>query len=61
MIRSQESKLLDLRKELSRLKDSSNLNESLELIISKVNDNISSLKKIEYSENEKNGNNQYNA
>lgn len=37
MIRSQESKLLDLRRELNRLKDSNNLNESLELIINKVN------------------------
>ena len=37
MIRGQESKLLDLRRELNRLKDSNNLNESLELIINKVN------------------------
>ena len=50
MIKSQESKLLELRAELGRLKDSNNLNESLQIIISKVNENISSLKKIQYSE-----------
>ena len=53
IIKSQESKLLQIRLELSKLKECSNLSIGLEHIINKVNENISSLKRIQSSQPQK--------
>lgn len=50
MIKNQEEKLLELKDYLRRLKNTENLNESLELIITKVNENIKGLKHMKHVE-----------
>ena len=44
VVKSQEGKMAELREELLNLKRTNNLDQSLNLLIRKVNDNISSLK-----------------
>ena len=44
VVKSQEEKMAELKEELINLKRTNNLDQSLNLLISKVNDNISNLK-----------------
>lgn len=47
MVQTQEEKLLELKECLFRLKTSENIDDTLEMLIGKVNENISDLKHYE--------------